>query len=85
MDEEVLWLEDDKENYSLERKGAMRVNRNYFFVINSIGLFMMLVVYDLFENAGITWWENAFQALFTTVIFMFFSWAWKSKEYKKKS
>ncbi len=69
----------------MERKGAVRVNRNYFFVINFIGLFIMLVVSDLIKNVAITWWEHAFQALFITVIFMFFSWAWKSKEYKKKS
>ena len=69
----------------MERKGAMMVNRYYFFVINFIGLFVILVVMDVTKDVAISWWEHAFQALFITVIFMFFSWAWKSKEYKKKS
>lgn len=41
-------------------------------------------VADLFHGNPFTWWEYFFIALVAMLFYMFFSWAWKSKEYKKR-
>ncbi|MGA9289256.1 MAG: hypothetical protein WBV93_13030 [Anaerobacillus sp.] len=62
----------------------MNGKRNYFYLFYFLGLFTILGVFDLIDKEPIAWWENVFQALFITLFYKFFSWAWKSKEYKKK-
>ncbi|WP_347548559.1 hypothetical protein ABFG93_13595 [Pseudalkalibacillus hwajinpoensis] len=50
----------------------------------SLGAFILLILLDYFSNKGLNLLDNAFQAVLLGVFFAFITWAFDSKDYKKK-
>ncbi|WP_377890267.1 hypothetical protein [Alkalihalobacillus sp. R86527] len=61
------------------KRSGLNKDGNIFVV-----LFLGQFIVDLIMGNPFTWGEYFFISLFAMLFQMFFSWAWKSKEYKKK-
>lgn len=62
----------------------MKFVRKYIYIIYFIALFLNFIIWDYFRYETFNWIENTLQSLVTVLFYLFFRWAWNSKDYSKK-